>query len=54
MQAQIPSLTPGRRPKNTPSSGTSTTYSAVKKPALAVLVVPMPICCAADAANSAT
>ena len=41
------------RLKNRPHTGTSTTYSAVKKPALAVLVVPMPICCAAEAANSA-
>ena len=47
------SLLPGRRPRKTPATGTSTTYSAVIKPALAVLVVPMPICWAADAANSA-
>ena len=47
------SFTPGRRPKSTPNTGTSTTYKAVMNPALAVLVVPMPICCAADAANSA-
>ena len=47
------SLGPGRLPSNAPHTGTSTTYSAVMNPALAVLVVPMPICCAADAANSA-
>ena len=40
------------RPKNRPNTGTSTTYMAVRKPALAVdgLRV-MPICWAADAAN---
>ena len=42
-----------RRPRNSPNTGTSTTYMAVRKPALAVegLSV-MPICWAAEAANS--
>ena len=41
-----------RRPKKMPNTGTSTTYNAVKKPALAVLVPPTPNCWAALAANS--
>ena len=50
---QTHSRAPGRRPASSPSTGTITTYSAVKNPALAVLVVPTPICWAAEAANSA-
>ena len=41
------------RPSASPNTGTSTTYMAVRKPALAVEGSRvMPVCCAADAANS--
>ncbi len=47
-------LPEGTEPRNSEITGTSTTYIAVMKPALAVVVIPIPYCWVVDARKSAT